>query len=230
MRWLLAPALMVSAQLDAQQPRPLDFDSRVETVEWREGKVLPLRTTTGGNLTVIFAPGETIQTVVVGDPGAIEVQVAPQADSMAVRTLRRPANDTIEVRSQLRAYRFRVVVGPANNVAYAIRFAIAAPHRDEPAQPLPPADAVARYQVKGEASLRPARVSDDGLRTYIEWGADQALPAVFALNPLGEEETVDSYIRQGVMVIDRVYPRLVFRIGKRNAKAERQIEAKGKQR
>lgn len=226
MKWF-APALLIAPALAAaQDARPLDFDSRIETLEWSEGRELGLRTTVGGALTVIFAPGEAIQSVVVGDPGAAEVQVAPQADSLLLRTYRSPTNPTVEVRTQLRQYRFRLEMGPPNDVAYAIRFSIGSPPVYQPAAELPPEGSVNAYAVKGDAALRPRRVSDDGTRTYIEWGEDQALPAVFAINALGEEETVDSYIRQEVMVIDRVYPRLIFRIGKMKAQANRAVGAK----
>jgi type IV secretion system protein VirB9 len=227
MKALAAALLLFAVPAAATPARPLDFDMRVETLEWREGAVLSLRTTVGGSLTVIFAPGEAVQAVIVGDPSALEIQIPPQADSLVLRTLRRPFSDTITVRTQLRQYRFKVITGPANDVAYVVRLSIPAPEGNAAPSPvLPPPDAVNAYTLKGENSLRPVRVLDDGSRTYIEWGPDQALPAVFALSPLGEEETVDAHMRGGVMVIDRVYTRLIFRIGKFKAQAARLPAAK----
>ena len=228
MKWLALLALALAASAQGQAPRALDFDPRIETLEWRSGAELPLRTTAGGNLTMIFGPGEAIQSVMVGDPAAVEVSVAPQADSLTVHTLRAPLDASISVRTQLREYRFKLSVGPANNVAYAVRFAFEGSSPATPEPILPPSSATRAYTLKGEASLRPRRVSDDGAKTYIEWQEDKALPAVFALNAQGEEETVDSYMRQGVMVIDRIYPRLVFRIGKRSALASRSDTAKSR--
>ena len=221
-------ALLFAAAAQGQAPRPLDFDPRIETLQWRSGADLPLRTTAGGSLIMLFGPGEAVQTVVVGDPSAIEVSVAPQADSMTVHTLRAPADASIAVHTQLRDYRFRVMVGPANDVAYTVRFAFEGAGLAVAAPPLPLSEATHLYALRGEASLRPRRITDDGAKTYIEWQDDQALPAVFALNAQGEEETVDSYMRQGVTVIDRVYSRLVFRIGKRSALASRSDPARAK--
>lgn len=79
----------------------------------------------------------------------------------------------------------------------------------------------ASYRLSGEKSLRPSRIGDDGVHMYLEWSEEQALPAVFALNTIGEEEMVDGYMRQGIFTIDRVHKSLVFRIGKKRAKAER---------
>ncbi len=81
--------------------------------------------------------------------------------------------------------------------------------------------AVPSYKLSGELSLRPARISDDGTHMYLEWTEDQALPAVFAVNARGEEEMVDGYMRQGIFTIDRVHSRLMFRIDKKRARADR---------
>jgi type IV secretory pathway VirB9-like protein len=78
-----------------------------------------------------------------------------------------------------------------------------------------------RYRVSGERALRPEQISDDGDKTYLIWAAEQALPAVFAINAVGGEEIVDGYMRDGVFTIDRVYARLVFRIDRKVAKADR---------
>lgn len=87
--------------------------------------------------------------------------------------------------------------------------------------------AMTGYRLSGEKSLRPLRIGDDGVHTYIEWSEDQALPAVFAVNALGEEEMVDGYMRQDIFTIDRVHQRLVFRLGKKLAKAERIVRQGG---
>lgn len=82
------------------------------------------------------------------------------------------------------------------------------------------------YRLKGAALLRPIRIGDDGTHTYIEWSADQPIPAVFAIDPRGAEQIVDGYMRGDLFTIDRVYPRLVFRIDKDKAEAWRN-EARG---
>jgi type IV secretion system protein VirB9 len=78
-----------------------------------------------------------------------------------------------------------------------------------------------RYKLSGAVELRPAKISDDGIHTYIAWAPDQALPAVFAVNAMGAEEMVDGYMRNDVFTIDRIHQRLVFRIDKKLASAQR---------
>jgi type IV secretory pathway VirB9-like protein len=83
---------------------------------------------------------------------------------------------------------------------------------------------VIAYRLSGEKALRPAQITDDGTHTYILWDEDQPLPAVFAVNALGDEEMVDGYMRDGIFTIDRVHATLVFRYGKKRAKAFRGVK------
>ena len=85
------------------------------------------------------------------------------------------------------------------------------------------AQPTAIYRMSGEKSLRPVRIGDDGTHMYLEWSEERALPAVFALNAIGEEEMVDGYMRAGIFTIDRVHQALVFRIGKKRAIAKRLV-------
>lgn len=77
------------------------------------------------------------------------------------------------------------------------------------------------YRLRGSRELRPEAISDDGMKTYIEWGRYQSLPAVFGVGPSGNEEVVDGYMRDDVFTIDRVYEHLVFRLDREEAFARR---------
>lgn len=80
-----------------------------------------------------------------------------------------------------------------------------------------------QYRLSGEKALLPARIEDDGERTFLAWSAEQSLPAVFGIGANGEEEVVDGYMREDVFTIDRVYGELVFRVDRKIARAKRMI-------
>jgi len=204
-------------------------DPRIETLRWSDGASHRLRTTLGGHVTVMFSPGEAVETITVTDTAAFQVNVAPQRDSIVVRQLRVADRARMSVKTQLRSYQFDIISGPQNAVAYMVQFSFQPPpvRLASPLNQIPGA-AQFSYQLRGDKRLRPARVSDDGHTTRIEWPADQPLPAIFAPNALGEEETVDSYMRGGNQVIDRVYPRLIFRMGRNHAEARRAVVKTGK--
>ena len=70
-----------------------------------------------------------------------------------------------------------------------------------------------RYQFCGARQLKPQRVFDDGVRTTIEFGASQELPAVFVRNPDGSESLVNLTTVGTALVVHRVVEHLVLRRG-----------------
>lgn len=203
---------------------PVD-DGRVRTVGYAPGRVIDLETATGNTLTVIFDPGERISAVTVGLPQAFEVRVSQLGDSLFVRPLGEAPSTSMNVQTDRRSYEFRLISGPGSGAVYAVRLDYGDPAGEALPSAAPVADTSAppsSYRITGFRNLRPSSVRDDGARTYIEWYPDQMLPAVFAKNALGQEAMVDGYMRDGVFTIDRVFSRLIFRIDKRKAEAERQ--------
>lgn len=212
--------LALAAPMPVFAASVLDADGRIATIAYAPGAVVPLRTAAGNSLAIIFAPGERVINVEVGDPDAVDVSLSGTTDGLFVKALRAPVNPSLTVKTDLRQYAFTVQMGPASEAAYAVRFAYGPPPAAIPA-PAAATPAEGRYKLSGERVLRPIRISDDGVHTYLEWAEEQALPAVFALNALGEEEMIDGYMRDGIYTIDRINPTLVFRIGKKTAQAER---------
>lgn len=216
--------LLLAATSWAQSPP----DNRIAVISPGTGGELPLRSALGSHITLIFEHGEVVLSVIAGDPSAISVSVAPQGDSLSIISARVPANPTIAVVTTRREYRFKLVFGPKDDVVYVVRLAeAAAPQQVSPAPTPPAATLTSTYKFKGDNGLRPISVNDDGERTYIVWAGNQALPAVFAINALGDEETIDTSMRGGVMVIEGVFPKLVFRIGKHKATAIRPVPREG---
>jgi len=78
-----------------------------------------------------------------------------------------------------------------------------------------------RYKLSGDKALRPSAIDDDGVHTYIAWGPDQTLPAIFAIDDKGNETLVNGMTREGRFVIDAVANKLVFRIDRQTAAAVR---------
>lgn len=77
------------------------------------------------------------------------------------------------------------------------------------------------YRLAGAKALRPADVSDDGARTTINWYPRQVLPAVYTVDANGKDVLVNTNVRDGHTVIDDVFGKLSFRIGKATATATR---------
>ena len=70
------------------------------------------------------------------------------------------------------------------------------------------------YDVDGKADWRPSQVFDDGKFTWIRLGKTQDLPAVFSINDDGKAELVNTNIRGEYIVVQRILPRILLKLGK----------------
>lgn len=209
----LIVGLCMQASAHADAP---DADTRIVTVPYEAGETVRIRGAIGNSQTILLAPGERVIEVVADDLDAFDISLSGTADAVVFKPLRASASPGISVRTNLRSYAFSIDLGPANLATYLTRFR----YGPDPAT-APPEASQGTYRLSGTPELRPRSVRDNGVHTYLEWAPEQVLPAVFAINSLGKEEMVDGYMRDGIFTVDRVYTRLVFRFGRKWARAER---------
>ena len=77
------------------------------------------------------------------------------------------------------------------------------------------------YKLSGAVPIRPSLIWDDGHKTFLDWPENIEAPAIFAIDAAGNESLVNSYYRDGKFVIDAVYSRLLFRLDRLAARADR---------
>ncbi len=214
----LISAIPASAQV---QPEPGDGDPRVQTVSYDEDQVVRLQGAPGFLINIEFAPDEQIENVAVGDSGAWQVTPNRRGDHLFVKPIQGGVTTNMTVVTTARVYLFELT--PAfDNVPFTVRFRYAnsaAPLEADSPEPA----IVGRYRMSGARSLRPSRIDDDGAHTYIEFPADSALPAIYAVDSRGRETLVNGGMRDGRFVIDGVSSRLIFRIDQHVARAVRVI-------
>jgi type IV secretion system protein VirB9 len=219
----LTSLLALIAALAMQAPAQPAGDTRVQTVEWHQDQVVPLQVATGYQLMVEFAADEHIQSVAVGDSGSWQVTPNRSGDRIFVKPLG-GLTTNLTVVTTARTYTFELspLSGPSADMPYIMRFTY--PAADATAEAEPAGTMAGRYRLSGARALRPSRISDDGVHTYIEWPRDRALPAVYALDERGRESLVNGMMRDDLFVIDAVVQQLVFRIDRDVARAERVAE------
>jgi len=218
-----ALVLMAPAALAGQvRPAPGAGDPRIQTVTYDADQVVQLQGAPGYQIDVEFGSDEQIENVAVGDSAAWQVTPNRRGDHLFVKPLQSGVSTNMTVVTSVRVYLFELtpLFGPSPEMAYIVRFNYpgeqAAAADDSPSAPI-----AGRYRVSGARALRPSRIADDGLHTYIEWPRERALPAVYALDGRGQETLVNGGMRDGLFVIDGVSPRLVFRIDQNVARADR---------
>ena len=203
-------------------PQPGAENPRLQSVRWTPGQEIILTALPDTGLTVMLEPGEQVRRVAVDDQNTVEVRVSAELDSLLILPQVSSAGSGIVVQTDRRDYRFTLRTDTGLTAAYLVKIDYDDPGIQQPPEPAAqPAGLVWRYRVRGDTSVRPASISDNGIRTRIAFGPEQLLPAVFSIGPTGKEQVVNGYMRDGVFVIDRVYSQLVFRIDKDKATASR---------
>lgn len=219
---LLLAALAMPCAISAQLlPRPEAENPRLQTFEWQRGQDIILTALPDTVLTVLLEPGEQIRRITLADDRLIEAMVSSEGDGFQILPKGEISGVAVNVESDRRSYRFLVRTGSDLMAAYLVRLHRGPVRAVEKAPSVKVGDEVWRYRLRGDRSVRPAAIRDDGIRTRISFAKDQALPAIFARTALGSEELVNGYMRGEDFVIDRVYPELVFRIDKAKASARR---------
>lgn len=202
----------------------VERDPRFKTFAYEAGRIYHVPTSPQASQTVLLAPGEQIRTVIVSDPSAYQVQVAPSGDSLTFRAAGAASLAVIAIKTDAREYQLELAPGgDPLAIPQVVRFSQASAPSFRPGSPAPPPVLLAdvTYRLKGSGALRPVSIGDDGAKTYITWAPDQPIPAVFAVGPSGSEEMVDGYVRAGRFTIDRVYDRLLFKLDREITRAER---------
>jgi type IV secretion system protein VirB9 len=223
-------ALLLAAPAIAQvPPSGPGEDSRVQLLDYASGGIFHVQTAPDTIQTVLLAPGEQIRSVIVSDPSTYAITVAGSGDAFSLKPNGANALTMVNVRTDQRSYDLELAASGTGPVASIIRFT----YGDRPKPPPMPTNTPIQkvegvsWKLSGSRELRPADVSDDGVKTYIAWRSDQEMPAVFSVGPGLSERIVDGYVRNGLFTIDRVHNELVFRIDREVARAQR-IKKRGR--
>jgi type IV secretion system protein VirB9 len=217
---LVALIALAPAGLAAQvHPSPGSGDPRIQNVLYDADQVVQLQGTPGFQIDVEFASDEAIENVAVGDSAAWQVTPNRRGDHLFVKPLISGVTTNMTVVTSARTYFFELAPLSAGDQAYMVRFRY--PNAQTAADDGPATNVEGRYRLSGAQALRPSRIADDGVHTYIEWPHEASLPAVYALNSQGQETLVNGGMRDGLFVIDGIAQRLVFRIDANIARADR---------
>lgn len=212
----IALSLPPAATMAQVRPQPGAGDPRIQSVTYDPQQVVQLQVAPGYQLTIEFGPGERVENVALGDSAAWQATPNKRGDRIFVKTSG-GVTTNLSVITEARSYLFELSPG-FGETPYLLRFTYPAE-----AAPTTPAPLVAAglYRLGGDRALRPDAISDDGAKTSIDWTPDQAMPATFARARDGGEMLVEGHVRDGLYVLDGVYDRLVFRLGRRTATARR---------
>lgn len=226
MKRLFLALLLVATSATAEVvPQPSPGDPRIQTVDYDADQVVRLSLAAGYTLSLEFAADERIENVAIGESGGWQVTPNKRADHLFIKPTEGASETNLIVLTDARRYSF--ILSPSGQMMgvspYVVRFRYAG---IDMAPPTVISEARASYRVRGAKELIPSAMSDDGLATTINWPAEVAIPAIYAVDAQGQETLVNGAMRDGAFVVDAIASRFIFRAGKRKAIATRQT-AKG---
>lgn len=211
-------------------PVPGQGDPKIRIAPYSRNRVYRLYGYVGYQIDIEFAPGERFRGLAAGDIEGIAFKA--QGRHLFIKPRVPHLRTNLTVLTNRRSYEFDYSVSSwspdaaVRQVIYALRFtyprlrAAAVRHaRQRIAADLSQGPAVRRnydYWYCGSPSLKPEKVWDNGVQTWIKFGARQALPAIFVLGADGSESLVNFSVHSGDVVVQRVVRRLVLRRGKVN--------------
>jgi type IV secretion system protein VirB9 len=243
---LLAIGVVLSAAQPAtavETPRPGAADPRIKTIDYDPLQVVRLVGAFRTATQILFADGETIQHVALGDTTGWEV-VAERSILFAKPTaVRAPTNlivTTATATGVIRNYTFELATrgGPTGraspNTFFVVRFRYPVDEKAQLSKVLS-ADAQAlerrivdlklergvlegprnlAWALQGSAAIAPSEVSDNGRFTVLRFPGAQPVPAAYAVTPDGQESLVPFDVRGEFLVLHQVGAQFRLRRGR----------------
>jgi type IV secretion system protein VirB9 len=219
-RIVLASIALAAMSASAQtHPQPGEGDPRIQTVEYNPAQIVRLSVAPGVQTLVELAPGETIQTIGVGDSAAWQVSAGKRGDFFFVKNVSASAITNMSVVTASRVYNFELAPpgGYDETSAYHVKVIYPAPARGTATVDVEPSF---EYSISGAKAIRPMSVYQEGMRTIIEWPEEAALPGIFMIEN-GNEALVNGEMQDGRFVIPGTPEKLVFRLDRKTAFATR---------
>jgi type IV secretion system protein VirB9 len=221
MRQMLVLLALLAMPANAQTyPQPGEGDPRIQTVEYDSTRIIRLSVAPGLQTLVELAPGESIQTIGVGDSAAWQVSAGKRGDFFFVKNVSANAMTNMSVVTSGRVYNFELAPsggGYGEAAPYHVRVVYPAPPQGTAGINIEP---TFEYRLSGTKSIRPSSVYQDGPRTILEWPEDAELPGIFMLNN-GNEALVNGEMQDGRFVIPGTPAKLIFRLDRKTAYATR---------
>ena len=222
-RSLACAALLMCSATAASGQEDSVRDPRLRIVQYQADQVVPIEGHLGYQMMLEFGPRERIENVSIGDSLGWQVTPNRAATLLFLKPIAPRAATNMTVVTNLRSYAFSLHVGGRVHgpddprIVYGLRFAY--PDEPPPAQEARPEPATLNfdYAATGSSSIRPTRIFDDGHFTYFQMPRAAETPAIFLLNAQGQEEVVNSQVRDGFTIVDQVADAFVLRYGAERA-------------
>ena len=222
----------------AQTPHSAGFDNRVQRTAYNPENVVTIRTKVGEAMLIQLQEGETVS---AQDMNSGLGMGFGKAWGLSIRgnnlflkpTKPNPATNLLFTTTKKRTYIFEIrLAGPKQIPTYVLRFDYPDDRHSARQQQLDKETRAANvlrtsrtryrkatgynrnYWGRGDRTLVPTEIFDDGRFTYFRYDNAGSLPAVFRINADGSEAAVNSHIENDTLVVHETAGNFVLRLGK----------------
>ena len=239
---MLASCALAGPALAVQTPRAGRYDSRVRVVAYNPMNVVRVIGGTFASTEIMFAPGETITQVAIGDADAWLAGPTGNLLFLKPTEVRAPTNAQVVTKrpdGSFRSYQFELVAhaGTADEPAEGAQFAINFVYPDDARQEAADADRKRqagadelaaqdrlavdfyygprnwRYTAQGSTAIQPLEVSDNGRLTAFRFPGNMTLPTIYTVGPDGQEGIVPYTMHGDLAVVSTTAREFRLRYG-----------------
>ncbi len=229
-RWL-APMVFAVVSIAAHAesiPVPGRVDPRIRTAFYDPNQVYEIDGVVGFHLDLEFAPNERFVGLSAGDPKAIAYSAHGNVLTIRPKVARDVMNLTVTTSAHRYYFDYRIAphADPGDSdVMYAVQFTYPPQGATPPkvrrkaqiASDFANAEAArpknTDYWFCGDPSIKPSQAYDDGIETFLRFGAREELPAIFLQHTDGHESLINFTVEGDYVVLHRVARRFVLRRG-----------------
>lgn len=226
---------LASPAMAGKTPRNGSADARVKTITYHDADVYRITAHYGFSTVIEFDRTEDIETISMGDSQAWQTIKPSRGNLLFIKPLEQNANTNMTVVTNKRIYTFELTARSSQshtskNLSFRIRFVYpdqvdmqlaniaksknnGFEDRDFSPSAVPPEDWNFDYSYAGDKSLRPKRAFDDGIFTYFQFSKTGKTPAVFAVDPEGNESIVNYSMQGKYLVVESLGRQFTLRDG-----------------
>lgn len=218
------------------RPTPFSTDPRVQSVRYQENQIYLLQGAHLYNTTIQLNPDERIETIDLGDSSAWTVNAG--VNSLTLKPRVDFADTNMTIRTDKRLYLFQLTTTPLRrdsdgvpifekpkNAVYLLRFDYQQPiwslgetRTSSLGIVMPPTKVKnSYYSARGDETLLPRAVYDDGKFTYFDYTNIMPIPQIYSVNSSRRESILNKRMEEGWVVVESLAKQFTLRYGEQTA-------------
>jgi type IV secretion system protein VirB9 len=217
-RAFLLPGLLIGLSFNLVQPlfaetapASMGADARVRSVFYNPVDVIRLDTHLRVNTAIELGAGERIDSVLLGDSEAFEVEVLSNRSTVSVKPVIAGAETNMTIYTGRRTITLAISEGRSRNPIYRLVLRYPETASARPSRVAASSRDIG-YAWSGDAKLKPVNIWNDGQATYFAFAPDLR-PSIFGVDATGREVTLNSGTNGSVVRVPGLRDEYSIRIG-----------------